>query len=97
MTHPNRLLRLPDVIDRVGLQKSAIYRLIREGEFPRPVRIANRTSVWPEQAVDAWITQRIAELDAPKEKARDATPSDRAECKSDNVNRPPRRLQHLGG
>ena len=64
MTHsPNRLLRLPDVIDRVGLQKSSIYKLIRQGEFPRPITIANRTSVWPERVVDEWIAQRIAELD----------------------------------
>ena len=69
VTHPNRLLRLPDVIDRVGLQKSAIYRLIRQGDFPRPVKIANRTSVWPERAVNAWVEQRIAELDRAQENA----------------------------
>ena len=63
MTHPNRLLRLPDVVDRIGLQKSALYKMIRAGDFPAPIKIANRTSVWPERAVDEWIAQRIEELD----------------------------------
>jgi predicted DNA-binding transcriptional regulator AlpA len=30
-------LRLPDVLERTGLSKTAIYRLIREGRFPRSI------------------------------------------------------------
>lgn len=33
------LLRLPHVCAQVALSKSQIYRLIRAGEFPTPVRL----------------------------------------------------------
>jgi prophage regulatory protein len=32
---PARLLRLPEVIDRVGLRRSAIYQRMSEGRFPK--------------------------------------------------------------
>ena len=37
-----RLLRLPEVKEKVGLSRTAIYRLIAEGRFPRQVCIGPR-------------------------------------------------------
>jgi prophage regulatory protein len=54
------LLRLPAVIARTGLSRSAIYRLGQLGQFPRPVAIGPRASAWPSNEVDAWIAARIA-------------------------------------
>ena len=34
-----RVLRLPEVIEKTGIQKSLIYKKISLGEFPREVRI----------------------------------------------------------
>jgi prophage regulatory protein len=53
------LLRLPDVMERVGLSRSAIYAAMAEGEFPRPVRLTKRAVAWPASAIDAWITARV--------------------------------------
>lgn len=49
----NTLIRLPTVIARVGLQRTAIYDRISSGLFPAPVKLGTRTSVWPENEVDA--------------------------------------------
>jgi prophage regulatory protein len=59
-----RLLRFPDVSDRVGLRHSAIYDAIRKGTFPRPVLLGRKAVAWLEAEVDAWINARIAERDA---------------------------------
>lgn len=56
-------LRLPEVITRCGLQKSEIYRRVRSGRFPKPVRLGARATVWTESEIDAWILERIAERD----------------------------------
>ena len=56
-----RLLRLPEVVSRVGLRRSAIYRLVASGTFPPPVRLGRRCSVWPSHEIDEWIRARIAE------------------------------------
>ncbi|HEY5850417.1 MAG TPA: AlpA family transcriptional regulator [Lysobacter sp.] len=60
---PVFLLRLPEVISRVGLKKTAIYARIAAGTFPRPVTDGG-VSRWVEAEIDAWIGQLIAKRDA---------------------------------
>ena len=57
----NRLLRLPDVADRVGLKRSSIYRMIASDQFPSPLKISSQVSAWPESEIEAWIQARIDE------------------------------------
>lgn len=47
------LLRLPSVIDQVGLQRTAIYDRINDGLFPAPIKLGPRVSVWPAHEVEA--------------------------------------------
>lgn len=65
---PRRLLRLPEVRQRVGLSRSEIYRRIRQKTFPRPVSLGPQTSAWDSSAVDAWISSRI-EANGPESAA----------------------------
>jgi prophage regulatory protein len=53
-----KLLRLPDVLDRVGLKKTAVYKLIGDGKFPSPVKIGS-SSAWVEQEITDWIQHQI--------------------------------------
>ncbi|HEX8059125.1 MAG TPA: AlpA family phage regulatory protein [Novosphingobium sp.] len=52
---PERLLKLPEVIRRVGLGKSMIYELIRDDRFPRPYKISPSAARWSEREIAAWI------------------------------------------
>lgn len=49
----NRLIRVTDVCEIVGLKRAAIYQRIARGDFPPPVKIG-RASRWPEEQVLAW-------------------------------------------
>jgi prophage regulatory protein len=55
------LLRLPAVVARVGLKKSAIYEMFNRNppEFPRPMRLSRRAVCWPASKIDQWIAERI--------------------------------------
>ncbi|MBN3794584.1 AlpA family phage regulatory protein [Burkholderia sp. Ac-20392] len=53
-TTNERLLRLPSVIGMVGLGKTTIYDMMKEGSFPKPRRVRN-LSLWAETEVQAWI------------------------------------------
>jgi prophage regulatory protein len=55
------LLRLPAVVARVGLKKSAIYEMFNRNppEFPRPLRLSRRAVCWPASKIDQWIAERI--------------------------------------
>lgn len=54
------LLRLTEVEKRVGLKRSALYKLIEISEFPRPIRLTSKAVAWPASEVSNWIDARIA-------------------------------------
>jgi prophage regulatory protein len=56
---PLRMIRFPTVRDRTGLSRSTIWRLERQGEFPRHRRISPNAVGWLEHEVDAWIKLRM--------------------------------------
>ena len=58
------LLRLPEVMARVGLSRSEIYRRIAAGTFPAPVKLGDRASAWAEHEVVAWCEARVAARDS---------------------------------
>lgn len=59
-SNDERLLKLPQVRERVALSTSTIYDLMLRGEFPRPVKVGERAVAWPSSAIQNWIEQRIA-------------------------------------
>ena len=61
---PIEFIDLHEVCRRVGLKKSAIYRMIRLSAFPRPVRLGDKAVRWNAAEVDAWQRARLAERSA---------------------------------
>jgi len=59
MSQANRLLRLKQVVLKVGLSRSQIYKLIAKGLFPEQIKIGSKISAWPEQTIDQWISRQI--------------------------------------
>lgn len=57
-TPRDRLLTRPQVEERVGLTVTTIYRKMRDGSFPEPVRISKRAVRWHESEIEAWIASR---------------------------------------
>ena len=55
MLPPGRLLRLPEVMARVGLKRSAIYQRMTDGRFPRSRSLGPKCTVWIESEIDDWI------------------------------------------
>jgi prophage regulatory protein len=58
-----RILRLPEVEQRVGLSGEQIGILERAKQFPGRVSPSPRTVGWIEHEIDLWIQQRIGERD----------------------------------
>lgn len=53
-----RLLRLNEVEDRIGLRRSTIYAMMKAGAFPERVLIGMRSVGWHEDAINQWIAAR---------------------------------------
>ena len=74
----NALLLRCAAVERLTCRsRTLIYRDIREGRFPAPIKIGPKASAWLASEVEAWIAARVAERDA-------AHPAWRAEVHSDN-------------
>jgi prophage regulatory protein len=58
-----RLLRLPEVKARTGLSSMSIYRGEKKNPptFPRRIKVSANIVAWDEDAISAWIDDRISE------------------------------------
>ena len=54
----DRLMRRREVERIAGLSRSSIYRLMQEGEFPKPVRVGPAAVRWRASDITAWIESR---------------------------------------
>lgn len=58
-----KILRLPQVEEATGESRSTIYLRIKQGKFPRPVKLGAKSVGWPEDEIAAYNEVRIAERD----------------------------------
>lgn len=58
-TESARIIPRREVQARTGLSRSYIYRLSKDGDFPRPVQLTPYRIGWVESEIDAWIAERI--------------------------------------
>ena len=54
----DRLLRREEVETRCGLARSSIYREMRAGRFPTPLKIGPRAVRWPASEIENWLSER---------------------------------------
>lgn len=50
-----KLIRRPEVEALTGLSRTSIYRMMEEGDFPRPVRVGKRAVAWREADLADWL------------------------------------------
>ena len=55
-----RFLRLPEVLNLVGVTRSTLYRWMDAGTFPKQIHLGPRTIVWNEREVVQWMEDRMA-------------------------------------
>ena len=54
----DRLLRRREVEELTGLSRASIYRLMRGGRFPPPVKVSATAVRWQESEISTWIQSR---------------------------------------
>lgn len=56
----DQVIRMKEVVQRIGLCRATIYAMISRGEFPRPIRIGERATGRSELELEAWLARRAA-------------------------------------
>ena len=57
-TDQDVLLTRPEVERRTGLSRSTLYRKMRDGTFPVPLKVSARAVRWRESEIRAYVDSR---------------------------------------
>lgn len=53
-----RMIRRREVEKKTGFKRSHIYSLMKQGQFPRAVRLGVRAVGWDSNEVEQWLARR---------------------------------------
>ena len=51
-----RIIRREEVTRLTGIARATLYKLIKEGKFPVPLRLGERSVGWRLSDIDEWLT-----------------------------------------
>ena len=54
-TPVDRILRIQDVLDMLGISRACLTKWRSQGHFPQPMQIGPRLVGWRASTVEAWI------------------------------------------
>ena len=52
------MLRVPDVLDRIGVSRRTLCRGRADGTFPQALQLGANSIGWPRQIIDEWLANR---------------------------------------
>ena len=52
------MLRVPDVLDRIGVSRRTLCRWRADGTFPQALQLGANSIGWPQQVIDEWLASR---------------------------------------
>ena len=55
------IMRREEVERKTGFKRAHIYNLMKEGKFPKALRLGIRAVGWDSAEIDSWITERLKE------------------------------------
>lgn len=53
------LLSMPQIETLIGLNRTRVYKWLREGLFPQPIKLG-KTSRWPRHEIEKWLAELTA-------------------------------------
>ena len=54
----NRVIKISEVKELTTLSNASIYRLIKLGEFPKQLKLAERSSGWLLDEINDWLESK---------------------------------------
>ena len=61
-----QFIRLRDLTKRIGVSGSSVWAWVKNGTFPKPIKLSANTTAWNAADVEAWAQTRIAASQAGK-------------------------------
>ena len=51
-------LNIDDITNSLRINEDTLMKWIKEGKFPRPLRVNDRTTLWSYALIENWIVQQ---------------------------------------
>lgn len=55
-----RIIRKPELLNMIGLSDPTIWRMEKDGLFPKRLRLGGNSCGWLEAEVNSWLAERAA-------------------------------------
>ncbi|HMO74529.1 MAG TPA: AlpA family phage regulatory protein [Sphingopyxis sp.] len=55
---PGRFLSIGEVMRQTSYSRTTIWRRIRDGTFPRPIKLGGRMRAWAERDIEQWKAEK---------------------------------------
>ena len=52
----DRIARMPEVLALVGVGRTTLYKMVRDGRFPAPLHLSSRIRGWRLSSVEAFLS-----------------------------------------
>ena len=78
MVTTTKFLKLPEVRIRTGKSRSSIYQGVKDGTFPKPIKLGPRAVAWIETEIEMH-NQSCIDASRPNESEPDDSPADNEE------------------
>jgi prophage regulatory protein len=56
-----KYVRMSQLIEIVPMSKATIWRKLKDGTFPKPVKLGDRITAWRLDQIEAWLAARHGE------------------------------------
>ena len=53
-----KIIRAAEVLEMIGLSRTTLWRLVKAGKFPAPLKLSVRARGWRLSDVEAWLDSR---------------------------------------
>ena len=63
------LISIPETCEKICVSRTVLWRLVKNGEFPKPVAVGGKRKFFIASEVDEWIAARIEARDKAGEAA----------------------------
>lgn len=63
----SKILRLPETKETSGLSRSSIYAGMKDGTFPKSIKLGTRMVGWYQKDIEEWIEAKLKERDQAQE------------------------------
>jgi prophage regulatory protein len=54
-----KLIRIPRVMELVGIKKSTVWLWVKQGKLPKPKKLSSRVTVWKESEIIEFIEKNF--------------------------------------